>query len=285
MAALDGIIPCMVRWGTAVGVWLVIAAFGGCSSSDASPAGDSTGRGTTDKDASSSGDDDDDTSATDASSPKGVDDAGDVPAPDAPTADALLAKVASCTSTSVKGGFGLDGSGSISIMKCGSALHWKADLDVDCDGIQTPPCDTDPQGQPQTSIVDDAPHDVDPTLLPYFVIPLGKPETTWYKASGIALGQVGAVIYKGQVRYGIFADEAGGSFIGEASYAMCQLFLGKPTGNDDPCDPEMGGIDAADVTYITFTGSQNVAKGQDIFDHAKHTQLGVTAAKAWLAAP
>jgi hypothetical protein len=154
---------------------------------------------------------------------------------------------------------------------------------VDCDGIQTPPCDTDKTGQPQTSIVDDAPSgDVDPTKLPYFVIPLGSPETDWYKAVGIDLGQVGAVIYKGNVRYGIFADEAGGAFIGEASYAMCQLFLGKPTGAADPCDPNEGGIDPAEVTYVTFTGASNRATGNDIYSHDKHTAMGVAAAKAWL---
>jgi hypothetical protein len=168
---------------------------------------------------------------------------------------------------------------------CGDAVYWKADLDVDCDGIQTPPCDTDSQGQPQTSIVDDAPNgDVDPTKLPYIVIPLGSPETTWYKAHGIELGQVGAVIYQGKVEYGIFADEAGGSFIGEASYAMCQLFLGKPNGGNDPCDPNNGGIDAADITYVTFTGATARATGADIYDHVKHGQIGATAARAWLSA-
>jgi hypothetical protein len=96
--------------------------------------------------------------------------------------------------------------------QCGGAVYWTADLDVDCDGIQSPPCNTDPQGQSQTSIVDAVPSgDVDPTLLPYFVIPLGTPETAWYTAYGIQLGQVG--------------------------------------------------------------------------DHARHTQLGVAAAKAWLTAP
>lgn len=216
----------------------------------------------------------------------GVLDAGNDHSGGAPTAQALLEKVAACTGTSIKGGFGLDGAGSISINACGSAVYWKADLDVDCDGIQTSPCDTDPSGQPQTSIVDDAPSgDVDPTLLPYFVIPLGSPETTWYKAHGIELGQVGAVIYNGQVRYGIFADEAGGWFIGEASYAMCQLFLGLPTGGNDPCSPIDGGIDASEVTYVTFTGSTPRATGSVIYDHDAHVTLGVAAANVWLAEP
>jgi hypothetical protein len=208
-----------------------------------------------------------------------------------PSAAELLAKVDACASTAVavKGGFGLDGAGSISIYQCAGALYWKADMDVDCDGIQTPPCDTDVTGQPQTSIVDLAPTgDVDPTKLPYFVIPLGTPETTWYKSYDVQLGQVGAVIYKGRVEYGIFADEAGGAFIGESSYAMCQLFLstlGAPSGSTDPCDPNQGGIDPADITYVTFTGAANRVRGADIYDHAKQATLGGTAARAWVGAP
>jgi hypothetical protein len=204
-----------------------------------------------------------------------------------PSAQDLLDKVTACaaTATTVKSGFALDKGEalSVSMYKCEGAVYWKADMDVDCDGIQTPPCDTDKTGQPQTSIVDDAPSgDVDPTKLPYFVIPLGSPETTWYKSAGIELGQVGAVIYRGSVRYGIFADEAGGAFIGEASYAMCQLFLGNGTGGVDPCDPNEGGIDPADVTYVTFTGATNRATGNDIYSHDKHTAMGIAAAKAWL---
>jgi hypothetical protein len=204
-----------------------------------------------------------------------------------PSAQDLLNKVTACTAsaTVAANGFGLDsGAGSISMYLCQGAVFWKADMDVDCDGIQTPPCDTDIHGQPQTSIVDDAPNgDVDPTLVPYFVIPLGEPETTWYKSVGVELGQVGAVIYKGSVRYGIFADEAGGAFIGEASYAMCQLFLGKPTAGKDPCDPNEGGIDPADVTYVTFTGATNRATGADIYSHDTHTSMGIIAARAWIA--
>lgn len=212
--------------------------------------------------------------------------AADAAPPGSPSAASLLAKVAACKGTALKGGFGPDGPGSISIFACGGAAYWKADMDVDCDGIQTPPCNTDPQGQPQTSVVDIAPNgDIDPTLVPYFVIPLGLPEMPWYTAHGIQLGQVGAVIYKGQVRYGIFADEAGGWFIGEVSYAMCQLFLGKPSGGKDPCDPITGGVDPSEITYVTFTGVQNQMKGVDLYDHAKHTQVGATAAAAWVAAP
>ena len=211
-------------------------------------------------------------------------DSGSVVPMGAPSAQALLDEVAGCAGVEIKGGFGLDGAGSVSMFACGSAVYWNADMDVDCDGIPTPPCDTDPAGQPQTSIVDLAPMgDVDPTLLPYFVIPLGTPESPWYATHGIELGQVGAVIYDGQVHYGIFADEAGGWFIGEASYAMCQLFLGPPTGGSDPCSPIDGGIDPSAITYVTFTGAPNRATGNEFYDHARHVEIGVDAANAWLA--
>jgi len=195
-----------------------------------------------------------------------------------PTAEQILGKLGSCNK--VKGPFNPDGpdTGNIDVCQTGSVLWWKADMDVDCDGIQTPPCDTDNTGQPQTSIVDLAPSgDVDPTKLPYFVIPLGSPESEWYTAYGVELGQIGAIIYKGQVIYGIFADQAGGNFIGEASYKMCSLFIG--AGN---CDPNNGGIDPLDVTYVTFTGTTPRASDQDIYNHDKHTALGEAAAKAWL---
>jgi hypothetical protein len=195
-----------------------------------------------------------------------------------PSATDLLAKLGDCTK--VAGPFNPDDGSPVEINVCqtGSALWWKADMDVDCDGIQTPPCNTDNTGQPMTSIVDAAPNgDVDPTKLPYFVIPLGEPQTEWYTALGVDLGQVGAIIYKNQVIYGIFADQAGGNFIGEASYNMCGLFIG-----ENNCDPNMGGIDPLDVTYVVFTGETTRAKGQDIYDHAKHTQMGEAAAKAWL---
>jgi hypothetical protein len=252
-----------------------------CGGSDSTPASTGGPEATT-PDGAVVGTSDDDGGTTDGAATDG---AAATP-PGSPSADALLAKLAACKGTALKGGFGADGPGSISIFACGNAAYWKADMDVDCDGIQTPPCNTDPQGQPQTSVVDIAPKgDVDPTVLPYFVIPLGLPETTWYTAHGIQLGQVGAVIYKGQVRYGIFADEAGGWFIGEVSYAMCQLFLGKPSAGKDPCDPNTGGIDPSEISYVTFTGAQNQMKGADLYDHAKHTQVGAAAAAAWVAVP
>ncbi|HXK18688.1 MAG TPA: glycoside hydrolase family 75 protein [Polyangiaceae bacterium] len=199
----------------------------------------------------------------------------------APTAAQIMAKLGSCTAVHNPPFNPDEGSATkIDVCKTGSALWWKADMDVDCDGIQTPPCNTDNTGQPQTSVQsNDIPGgDVDPTKLPYFVMPLGNPETEWYTAYGVDLGQVGAVIYKGQVIYGVFADQAGGNFIGEASYKMCSLFIGA-----NNCDPNNGGIDPLDVTYVTFSGTTPRVSGADFLDHDKHTALGEAAATAWLA--
>ncbi len=49
--------------------------------------------------------------------------------------------------------------------------------------------------------------------------------------------------------------------------------------------PSTGGIDPADVTYVTFTGASNQATGDEIYDHALHTSMGVAAAQAWLTTP
>ena len=99
----------------------------------------------------------------------------------------------------------------------------------------------------------------------------------YLQQQGVPLGQIGAIIYKNQVIYGIFADQAGGNFIGEASYKMCSLFVGA-----NNCDPNNGGIDPLDVTYVTFTGTTPRASGADIYSHDKHTALGEAAASAWL---
>jgi hypothetical protein len=57
-----------------------------------------------------------------------------------------------------------------------------------------------------------------------------------------------AVIYNGQVEYGVFADTGPADIIGEASYAMASAL------GIDP-NPATGGIDSG-VAYLVFKGSQ-----------------------------
>jgi len=81
---------------------------------------------------------------------------GNMP-PGAPTAAELLAKIATCDQ-SVGGLFARDSGGAANISICGltGAVFWKADLDVDCDGKETPQCNlsTDPAFQAQTAATD-----------------------------------------------------------------------------------------------------------------------------------
>lgn len=88
------------------------------------------------------------------------------------------------------------------------------------------------------------------------------------------LGSVIAVIYNGQVEYGVFGDEGPKAIIGEASYAMAQSLGINP-------DPSVGGVDSG-VTYIAFTGA--VAVAPKLEDHPATVKLGEQLASTLLTA-
>jgi len=193
-----------------------------------------------------------------------------------PSAAELLAKLAGCTRAG--GDFATDSGGVQDIQICGlsGAVFWKADMDVDCDGKMSTQCNlsTDAAYQNQTSATDSSGNPLDAATLPYVVVPL--PSTRFdYSAAGLELGSVIAVIYNGQVEYGVFGDEGPTSIIGEASYRMAQLL------GIDP-DPSTGGTDSG-VAYIAFTGSAGVVPV--IEDHDMAVQLGIAKARALLAGP
>src|SRR6266446_9162963 len=154
-----------------------------------------------------------------------------------------------------------------------NATFWRADMDIDCDGRETTFCDkkTDPDFQNELSC--DA--DISANETPYFVIPIGSPANS--KKRGIEIGQVGAIIYKGQVAYAVFLDECGiSSLIGEASCATARLL------GIDP-DPKTGGTDEP-VTYIVFTGpTGRIADKKEYADHAKAIEIGVRRSKELVA--
>lgn len=157
-------------------------------------------------------------------------------------------------------------SATVAICKLTGAFFWVADMDVDCDGKMTTQCNktADPDYQDETSTTDSMGDPLDAASLPYVVIPLPDSKFS-YKAQGIKLGDVVAVIYNGQVAYGVFGDEGPTDIIGEASYAMAKSL------GIDP-DPKTGGADCCGVTYIVFPGSGAVVS--PIEDHAKATALG-----------
>jgi hypothetical protein len=213
---------------------------------------------------------------SDASTPDGAIDGTLVDSAGAPTADELLAKLATCNT--IGGDYATDSGGTATVSICGlpSAVFWKADLDVDCDGKASTQCNstTDPAFQNQTSATDSHGDPLDAAALPYVVVPLPSSRFD-YAAGGLALGSVIAVIYAGKVEYGVFGDEGPSSIIGEASYAMASSL------GIDP-DPSTGGVDTG-VAYIAFTGSDAVVPV--IEDHAMATALGEAKARALLAAP
>jgi hypothetical protein len=166
-----------------------------------------------------------------------------------PSAAALLAKVTNCSVVS-HGKYATDDgeSSTVNICKQGSAFFWKADMDIDCDGVRTSHCNenTDPWYQNQTSFETSKGKSFQADSTHYFVIPLPSSRFS-YSSNGIKPGSVAAIIYNNKVVYAVFADEGPSNIIGEASYATA-----KALGIDS--NPESGGVDSG-VTYIVFPGS------------------------------
>jgi hypothetical protein len=166
-----------------------------------------------------------------------------------PTASQLLSRVSKGCSVVSKGKYKSDDetAANISICKAGSAFVWKADLDVDCDGITTSHCNknTDCCYQNQTSFETSKGKSFQADLTHYFVIPLPSSRFS-YSKSGIKPGSVAAIIYQNKIVYAVFADEGPNNIIGEASYATARDLGINP-------DPKNGGVDSG-VTYIVFPG-------------------------------
>jgi hypothetical protein len=189
-----------------------------------------------------------------------------------PTAGDLRAVVASCDMM-IGGPFSPDSSDPSVIPICGlpGAVFWKADLDVDCDGLMSAECNpmTDPWYMDATAATDSMGLPLDAAHLPYVVIP-GKSTRFDYKAAGLAMGSVFAVVYKDTVSYGVAGDIGPTALIGEASYAMAKSLGINP-------DPHYGGTDD-EVIYIAFTGSDAIAK--PIEDHDRAVSIGLEYATA-----
>ena len=188
-----------------------------------------------------------------------------------PTAAQLLAKVSSCSVVS-HGKYATDDgeSSTVNVCKKGSAFFWKADMDIDCDGVRTSKCneDTDPWYQDQTSFETSAGRSFQADKTHYFVIPLPSSRFN-YQSSGISPGSVAAVVYNGKVAYAVFADEGPDDIIGEASYATAVALGINP-------DPGHGGVSSG-VTYIVFSG-----QAPDLVQTNAINQAGAVAAAAFV---
>jgi hypothetical protein len=151
----------------------------------------------------------------------------------------------------------------VSICALRDAVFWRADLDVDCDGGRSAVCRRDPAYRRLTSATDSHGRPLDATKLPYIVIPLPSHGFD-YRAAGLRLGSVVAVLYRGRLVFAVFGDEGPRGIIGEGSYALA-LALGI-----DP-HPVTGGVDDG-VTYIAFTGPSGVVRANE--DHAEAERIG-----------
>jgi hypothetical protein len=168
----------------------------------------------------------------------------------APTAAELLAKVTSCAQIS-NGKYKTDSENSRTIAVCNKngAVHWTADMDIDCDGIRTTQCNenTDCCFQPDTAFHTSTGRPLNAAQLPYVVVP--SPSSTWdYRQFGIKGGGIVAVIFNNQVEYAVVGDTGPTDIIGEASYRTAADLGINP-------DPSNGGTDGP-VTYILFKNSQ-----------------------------
>jgi hypothetical protein len=167
----------------------------------------------------------------------------------APTAQELLAKLASCTQVS-SGKYKTDDETSRTIPVCdkNGAVFWKADMDIDCDGQVTAQCNenTDCCFQDDTAFHQSDGKPLNAAQLPYVVVP--SPSSTWdYRNYGVKGGGVVAIIYNNQVLYAVVGDTGPTDIIGEASYASAAQLGINP-------DPSNGGTDTG-VTYIVFKNS------------------------------
>jgi hypothetical protein len=167
----------------------------------------------------------------------------------APTAAELLAKVSTCSQIS-NGTYKTDEELGRTIPVCGKngAVFWKADMDIDCDGIRTSQCNenTDCCFLPDTAFHTSSDQPLNAAQLPYVVVP--SPSSTWdYRNFQIDGGGVVAVIYNNQVTYAVVGDTGPQDIIGEASYAAANQLGINP-------DPSNGGTDSG-VTYIVFKNS------------------------------
>jgi len=157
----------------------------------------------------------------------------------------------------------------VSVCGLTGASFWTSSMAIDCDGIMTAECNinADPDYQDQTAVTDSQGNALNAAVLPYVVIP--TPSATFsYQAANIQPGAVVAVLYQGQLVFGVFGDVGPTGTIGEASYAMAQDL------GIDP-NPSTGGAPSG-VTFIAFSGATAVVS--PVESHTAAVTLGTTLA-------
>jgi Fungal chitosanase of glycosyl hydrolase group 75 len=166
-----------------------------------------------------------------------------------PTASQLLAKTSSCKQIS-NGKYRTDEETgkTVAICDANGAVFWKADMDVDCDGVRTARCNenTDCCFQNDTAFHTSKGKPLTADVTHYIVVP--STSSIWkYTSSGLKGAGSCAVIFNNKVLYAVIGDTGPTQIIGEASYATARDLGINP-------DPSNGGTDSG-VTYICFKNS------------------------------
>jgi hypothetical protein len=161
----------------------------------------------------------------------------------------------------------------IPICEHGDLVYWRADFDVDCDGVVTKACNarTDPAFQSQTAAVTSQGKFLDAESLPYVVVPQASPAFDFTRA-GLELGSVVMVVYRERVAFAIIGDTGPANIIGEGSYALARALGINP-------DPRVGGT-SEPVLYVAFKGKAAVVTKNE--SHAEAVELGRARAAAVL---
>lgn len=122
-------------------------------------------------------------------------------------------------------------------------LIFEADMDIVADGAGGA-WRGDATGQPRTALRYKDGGSLNPTELPFIVLPIGfeRPHP------GVRLGDYAAVMYKGRTAFAIYGDRGPRGVLGEGSIALARA-LGINA------DPNKGGVSGG-VTYIVFPGSR-----------------------------
>ncbi|MFF0138053.1 glycoside hydrolase family 75 protein [Streptomyces sp. NPDC005227] len=184
----------------------------------------------------------------------------------------LLARTRDCAPVS-KGRYRTDDGTPADVPVCGtgSAVFWKADMDIDCDGRPGSLCNsrTDPLFSDATAFEQSDGRYLSAETLPYIVVP--APSGIWdHRDQGIGAGSVAAVIYRDRVQYAVVGDTGPSDIIGEASYATAEALGVRP-------DPRGGGTPSG-VTYIVFKNS----RVSPIEDHAAAVTAGERLARTFV---
>ncbi len=193
-----------------------------------------------------------------------------------PSAAQLLAALGACNEIS-NGELSPESGRTADVKVCGlgTAVYWKSEFAVDCDGKQGSTCNTktDPQSTPSTVGKDSAGNSLDAAAVPYIEVPATN-SVFDYTSVDLNMGSVAAVIYKDHLAYGVIGQEQDAGVIGSGSYAMAVLL------GIDP-NPKTGGLETEIVTYVAFTGPANQVTALE--DTTQATTIGKAAAAALVA--